>query len=118
MARSPSACSSRSALSRRTCLRYYASSAPPTAGRWPAGGNCRLVVDNGEHVQDAVRIWLERLLTACGSLHVLATSRLRLMLPFEHVVSVPGLSLGTADANDAVALFIERMIAAGADRPS
>ena len=80
--------------------------------------NCLLVVDNCEHVQDAARIWLERLLTACGSLHVLATSRLRLMLPFEHVVSVPGLSLGTADANDAVALFIERMVAAGADRPS
>ena len=80
--------------------------------------NCLLVVDNCEHVQDAARIWLERLLSACRSLHVLATSRLRLMLPFEHVVSVPGLSLGTADANDAVALFIERMVAAGADRPS
>ena len=80
--------------------------------------NCLLVVDNCEHVQDAARTWLERLLSDCRSLHVLATSRLRLMLPFEHVVSVPGLSLDAAGADDAVALFIERMVAAGADRPS
>ena len=83
-----------------------------------ADRNCLLVVDNCEHVQDAARTWLERLLSDCRSLHVLATSRLRLMLPFEHVVSVPGLSLDAAGADDAVALFIERMVAAGADRPS
>ncbi len=79
---------------------------------------CLLVVDNREHVQDAARTWIERLLDDCPSLRVLATSRLRLMLPFEHVVSVPGLSLGTPEgASDAEALFVERMIAAGAAPP-
>jgi predicted ATPase/DNA-binding CsgD family transcriptional regulator len=83
-----------------------------------ADRRCLLVVDNCEHVQDAARVWVERLLSACSSLHVLATSRLRLMLPFEHVVSVPGLSLDVeTGVNDAAALFIERMVAAGADPP-
>ena len=80
--------------------------------------NCLLVVDNCEHVQDAARTLIERLLHDCPSLHVLATSRLRLMLPFEHVVSVPGLSLATPEgASDAEALFVERMTAAGAAPP-
>ncbi len=80
---------------------------------------CLLLIDNCEHVQDAARIWVERLLGACPSLHVLATSRLRLMLPFEHVVAVPGLSLASdSGVTDAAALFIERMVAAGADAPS
>ena len=40
------------------------------------------------------------------------------MLPFEHVVSVPGLSLGTPEgASDAEALFVERMTAGGAAPP-
>jgi predicted ATPase/DNA-binding CsgD family transcriptional regulator len=87
-----------------------------------ADQHCLLVVDNCEHVQDGARVWVERLLGACPSLHVLATSRLRLMLPFEHVVSVPGLSLDVDrdvdEASDATALFIERMVAAGAAEPS
>jgi predicted ATPase/DNA-binding CsgD family transcriptional regulator len=83
-----------------------------------ADRRCLLVVDNCEHVQDGVRVWVERLLAACPSLHLLATSRLRLMLPFEHVVSVPGMSLDMdGDVNDAMALFIERMVAAGASEP-
>ena len=103
---------------RRTCPRRRLPRARRrSSGRSPSR-NCLLVVDNCEHVQDAARTWLERLLSDCRSLHVLATSRLRLMLPFEHVVSVPGLSLDAAGADDAVALFIERMVAAGADRPS
>jgi predicted ATPase len=84
-----------------------------------ADRRCLVVVDNCEHVQDAARVWIERLLGACPSLHILATSRVRLMLPFEHVVAVPGLSLDTSGGvNDAAALFVERMTAAGADPPS
>jgi predicted ATPase/DNA-binding CsgD family transcriptional regulator len=80
---------------------------------------CLLVVDNCEHVQDVARMTIERLLTACPRLRVLATSRLRLMLPFEHVVAVPGLSLEDgAGPGDAVTLFVDRMTAAGARAPS
>ena len=81
-----------------------------------ADRRCLLVVDNCEHLQDAARVWIERLLSGCPSLHVLATSRLRLMLPFEHAFAVPGLSLdATGGVSDAEALFVERMNDAGAD---
>ncbi|WP_205752848.1 ATP-binding protein [Cryptosporangium phraense] len=72
-----------------------------------------LVVDNCEHVVDGVRSCVERLLTACPSVRVLATSRLRLMLPFETVFPVPGLSFD----GDATELFTARMVAAGASSP-
>lgn len=78
---------------------------------------CLVVLDNCEHVQDAARVWVERLLTECPEVHVLATSRLRLMLPFEFVVAVPGMSRADAD-NDAATLFVERMTAAGAPAPT
>ena len=81
-----------------------------------ADRRCLLVVDNCEHLQDAARVWIERLLSGCPSLHILATSRLRLMLPFERVFAVPGLSLdATSGVSDAEALFVERMNDAGAD---
>ena len=54
-----------------------------------ADRRCLLVVDNCEHLQDAARVWIERLLRGCPSLHILATSRLRLMLPFERVFRCP-----------------------------
>lgn len=83
-----------------------------------ADRHCLLVIDNCEHVQDVARVCIERLLTGCASLRVLATSRVRLMLPFEHVFAVPGMSLGGSDhGGDAVTLFLERMVAAGAKRP-
>jgi predicted ATPase/DNA-binding CsgD family transcriptional regulator len=78
-----------------------------------------LVVDNCEHVQDAARTTIERLLRACPGVRVLATSRLRLMLPFERVVPVAGLSLATdGGPSDAVTLFLDRMTAAGARAPT
>ena len=70
--------------------------APPASRRSIAALADRellLVVDNCEHVQDVARMTIERLLTACPGVRVLATSRLRLMLPFERVVPVDGLSL-------------------------
>ncbi|MGI5243920.1 LuxR C-terminal-related transcriptional regulator [Dactylosporangium sp. CA-139066] len=70
-----------------------------------------LVLDNCEHVRDGVAPFLERLLAACPRLTVLATSRARLMVPFERVQPVPPLSL-TGDG-DALALFLERAAAVG-----
>ncbi|MGW4640661.1 LuxR C-terminal-related transcriptional regulator [Sphaerisporangium sp. NPDC004334] len=70
-----------------------------------------LVLDNCEQVVDGVALFLGRLLTACPRVTVLATSRTRLMVPFERVYPVPPLSLD--GESDAVALFMERAAAAG-----
>jgi predicted ATPase/DNA-binding SARP family transcriptional activator/class 3 adenylate cyclase len=85
-----------------------------------------LVLDNCEHLVDGVAAFVERLLAACPYLRVFATSRARLVLPFEHVFTVPGLSLTdgvassespgdgrAAEYGDAVALFVARAGAAG-----
>ena len=76
-----------------------------------------IVLDNCEHLVDGVAVFVERLLASCPEVRVLATSRTRLMLPFEHVFPVPGLSLQPDDDeaadSDAVALFLERARAGG-----
>jgi predicted ATPase/DNA-binding CsgD family transcriptional regulator len=87
-----------------------------------------LVLDNCEHVRDGVTPLIERLLAGCPRLTVLATSRARLMVPFEHVFAVPPLSLDGDGGEhggehgdrgedrrepDAVALFMDRAAAAG-----
>ncbi|OSP36287.1 ATPase, partial [Streptomyces sp. 13-12-16] len=72
-----------------------------------------LVLDNCEQVRDGVAPFLERLLTACPRLYVLATSRARLMVPFERVFPVPPLSRDGGDESDAVALFMDRAAAVG-----
>jgi predicted ATPase/DNA-binding CsgD family transcriptional regulator len=79
-----------------------------------------LVLDNCEHLSDGVAPFLERLLARCPRVSVLATSRARLVVPFEWVYSVPPLSLdGPADSDsdvgssDAVALFVDRAAAVG-----
>ena len=72
-----------------------------------------LVLDNCEHVGDGVAPLVERLLVACPRLRVLATSRARLMVPFEWVFSVPPLSQAGGGDSDAVALFMERVAAVG-----
>jgi predicted ATPase/DNA-binding CsgD family transcriptional regulator len=92
------------------------------AAAW-ADAELLLVLDNCEHLLDGVAPFIERLLGRCPGVDVLATSQARLMLPFEHVVPVPGLSLPgeippSADApegGDAVALFVERARQAGTD---
>jgi predicted ATPase len=78
-----------------------------------------IVLDNCEHLVDGVAVFVERLLATCPQARVLATSRTRLMLPFEHVFPVPGLSLQPDDgeAADAVALFLERARAAAGFEP-
>ncbi len=73
-----------------------------------------LVLDNCEHVRDGVAPLVERLLGGCPRVTVLATSRARLLVPFEHVYAVPPLSLGDdGDDSDAVALLAERAAAMG-----
>ncbi|GAA1829122.1 ATP-binding protein [Actinomadura chokoriensis] len=72
-----------------------------------------LVLDNCEQVRDGVALFLERLLAACPRVTVLATSRARLMVPFERVYTVGPLSLSDGGESDAVALFKERATAIG-----
>jgi predicted ATPase/DNA-binding CsgD family transcriptional regulator len=67
-----------------------------------------LVLDNCEQVLDGVALFLERLLAAGPRLTALATSRARLMVPFERVYPVPALS-----PPDGVALFVDRVAAVG-----
>jgi predicted ATPase/DNA-binding CsgD family transcriptional regulator len=75
-----------------------------------------LVLDNCEHLIEGVARFVERLLSSCGRVVVLATSRARLVVPFEWVFAVPGLSLpNAAQEGDAVALFLQR---AGAVAPT
>lgn len=78
-----------------------------------------LVLDNCEHLQVGARALIVELLAACPSVHVLATSRVRLLSAGETVFAVPGLSLHPTDdgLGDAVALFAERVAAAGVREP-
>ena len=62
-----------------------------------------LVLDNCEHVAFQVARTLDKLLTSCRGLHVLATSRQSLGVGGEQVWRVPSLSL-----EESVKLFLER----------
>jgi predicted ATPase/DNA-binding CsgD family transcriptional regulator len=75
-----------------------------------------LVLDNCEQVVAGCAELVERLLTACAGVTVVATSRELLGVPGERVFRVDGLGLPAADedAADAVQLFTER---AGAITP-
>jgi predicted ATPase/DNA-binding CsgD family transcriptional regulator len=82
-------------------------------------GDQLLILDNCEHVLEGVAVLVEDLLGRCPRLRVLATSRARLVLPFEQAYSVPGLSLPSdGTEGDAVALFVERAAAAGPFEPT
>ncbi len=84
---------------------------------WAADRRALLVLDNCEHLLDGVALLVERLLAQSPGVVVLATSRARLLLPFERVLPVDGLSVVEGDdasGGDAVALFEERAAAAGA----
>jgi predicted ATPase len=84
-----------------------------------ANAEALVLLDNCEHVRDGVTAFVERLLSACPKTTVLATSRVRLVVPFEWVFPVPGLSLDDTDdgESDAVALFVERAAMAGWSPP-
>ena len=72
-----------------------------------------LVLDNCEHLVDGVVRFVERLLSDCPQVVVLATSRARLLVPYESVFPVAGLSRSGDDGGDAVALFLDRAGLAG-----
>ncbi|MFJ3667390.1 ATP-binding protein [Streptomyces sp. NPDC090106] len=81
------------------------------------GARVLLVLDNCEHLADAVALFTSRLLVRCPNLHVLATSRAALRIDAEALYRVPPLALpaeeavippGAAADYDGVALFLER----------
>ena len=80
---------------------------------WLAERETLLVLDNCEHLLDGVVVLLERLLAGSPRLTVLATSRARLLVPFEWVFPVPGLCVEADDGGpgDAVELFLARAAA-------
>jgi predicted ATPase/DNA-binding CsgD family transcriptional regulator len=71
-------------------------------------GRSLLVLDNCEHLVDAVAAFTERLLSGCATVTVLATSRERLGVPGEQTVPVPPLP----PDSDAERLFLDRAGAA------
>jgi len=80
---------------------------------WLAPRETLLILDNCEHLLDGIPDLLERLLAGSPRLSVLVTSRARLLVPFERVFPVPGLSLaGDGGPGDAVELFTVRAAAA------
>jgi predicted ATPase len=81
-----------------------------------------LVLDNCEHLLDAVAELVDSLERRCGGLVVLATSREGLGLDGERILVVPSLASPEADADlkavaaaEAVRLFVERAQAVKAD---
>jgi predicted ATPase/DNA-binding CsgD family transcriptional regulator len=91
------------------------SSAADDVVNWLAHREALLVLDNCEHLLDGVVVLLERLLAGSPRSAVLATSRARLLVPFEWVFPVPGLSVEADDGGpgDAIALFLGRAAAGG-----
>ncbi len=70
-----------------------------------------VVVDNCEHVVDAIAAFLVELLAAAPAVRVIATSRVPLELTEEHTLALPPLGAETGDSS-AVQLFVERALAA------
>ncbi|MFD0637934.1 LuxR C-terminal-related transcriptional regulator [Catenulispora yoronensis] len=83
---------------------------------WLADREGLLLLDNCEHLADGVVMLVERILTVCPRVRVLATSRARLLVPHEQVFPVPGMAIDDSGADgdgDAVDLFEARALAAG-----
>ncbi len=85
-----------------------------------------LVLDNCEHVRNAVRSLLDEILRQCPYVHVLATSREALGLVAEHARDVPALAtpprdlaetdlLEACQSSEAVLLFVDRARAVRSD---
>jgi predicted ATPase len=86
---------------------------------WVRGARGLLVVDNCEHLLDAVAGLFQELLGVSSPLRLLATSRQRLGVDGEQVLVVPPLEVPTPDAQEArtpaVQLFCDRARAADPD---
>ncbi|GCB45401.1 BTAD domain-containing putative transcriptional regulator [Streptomyces sp. NL15-2K] len=76
-----------------------------------------LVLDNCEHLVEPVAALVLRLARAAPGLRVLATSRQRLGVPGEHVLTVPSLTLPGADVHANGTVCPEVEAEAGADDP-
>jgi predicted ATPase/DNA-binding winged helix-turn-helix (wHTH) protein len=103
-------------------LALQTADAVPTLLEYFRAQRILLVVDNCEHVVDAVANLLETLFSQASGVHILATSREALRVEGEHVYWLPPLmspapesSLRAADVlpYPAVKLFLERAAAAG-----
>ncbi len=80
------------------------------------GRRLLLVVDNCEHLAVAVAGLLRRVLQAAAGVRVLATSRIPLQVPGEHLQPVGSLDLGTRDGrSEAAQLLLERARAVTAE---
>ncbi|HXW78160.1 MAG TPA: NB-ARC domain-containing protein, partial [Acidimicrobiales bacterium] len=83
---------------------------------WLRDRELLLILDNCEHLIDDVAAFCDRLLPACGSLHILATSREFLGVRGEHEIRTPPLGISSdpelASLSDAVQLFATRASAA------
>ncbi len=90
----------------------HGQSAEDTVLGWLGGREVLVVLDNCEHLVDGVVLLVERLLAACPGVKVLATSRARLLVPYERVFAVPGMTV-SEDGGDAVELFLGRVTATG-----
>jgi non-specific serine/threonine protein kinase len=83
-------------------------------GEHLAGNTFLLVLDNCEHVLDAVSDLATELLRAAPGLRIVATSREALRVPGEHLWRVPSLTLpdddqpGKVASAEAVTLFVDR----------
>jgi predicted ATPase/DNA-binding XRE family transcriptional regulator len=88
-----------------------------TLARWLRDRRLLLILDNCEHVVDAVGGFCHWALPACSGLRVLATSRELLVVRGEHAIETPPLAVpddpALAPVSDAVRLFLARA-AAGA----
>ncbi len=71
---------------------------------------CLVVLDNCEHVLDQSAALAERLVEMTDHVVVLATSRERLAVDGERLVTVPPLSLTAGTASPATRLLIDRMV--------
>ena len=76
--------------------------------QWLGKRRLLLVLDNCEHLIDAVADLTNEILARCPNVSVLATSREALMLDGERVWPVPSLGFREGAASPAVALFVER----------
>ena len=76
--------------------------------QWLGKRRLLLVLDNCEHLIDAVADLTSEILARCPNVSVLATSREALMLDGERAWPVPSLGFREGAASPAVALFVER----------
>jgi Predicted ATPase len=94
---------------------------PELLAEWAGQGRILLVLDACEHLVEGCANLVETLLSRCGELRVLVTSRQSLGVPGERTVPVPPLSLPGDDPaespydNESVRLFAERAAAAVPD---